>query len=278
MKEIEIELKFAADEYNNGIRNTDNADDSSPSDNSSGEDMSDNENKPTGSERYQPHPPSAPIPDNARRHRRHHLQVSKQSQEPTPPLQSSMSIDSSTLRSRNRHAQQQSESEADSPQADAYNATPTRRRSGIFQSLKLKKNKVPLPRPTSARKEGQDDERQQEKTRKSTSGTLKPARVGASPLTCRTPESSGGLSVFQSLLNLFSAGNLPSGKSEKSSANTPGYPPSTGSARKMSVMSRSSSMDNPYVSETNGSSQRKTGHCLWNLDFTPYNSPLIRIK
>jgi len=46
--------------------------------------------------------------------------------------------------------------------------------------------------------------------------------------------------------------------------------------RRASVMSRSSTFDNN--NNTNSQYQAKKQACLWNLDFTPYNSPLIRIK
>lgn len=49
--------------------------------------------------------------------------------------------------------------------------------------------------------------------------------------------------------------------------------------RRASVMSRSSTIDNDKMLMSNNSQyQAKKQACLWNLDFTPYNSPLIRIK
>ena len=76
------------------------------------------------------------------------------------------------------HEQQQSESELDSPiTADPYGSTSSLRRSGIFQSLRSKKDKIPLPRPSSARGRETDDEKQQRKSRRSFRGSLRPARV-----------------------------------------------------------------------------------------------------
>lgn len=53
--------------------------------------------------------------------------------------------------------------------------------------------------------------------------------------------------------------------------------------RRASVMSRSSTFDNDKIltsnnNHTNSQYQATKQACLWNLDFTPYNSPLIRIK
>ncbi|CAF1157119.1 unnamed protein product [Adineta ricciae] len=258
VKEVEIELKFINDIYNNDMRNTDNPYDSTPSDNSSNEDTSDNENKLNHLQRHKPHPPSEPISDDIRRRRRRgHQQLNQQSHEPTRhDLQASTSVDASVLHFRNRQFQQ-SESEMDSPQIDQYDSTKTRRRSGIFQSLKLKKNKIPLPRPSSAQREETDDDKQQRKNRKTTGGTLRPAR---------------------SLLSLFSAGNLPTGKTDKLPNNAANNSSSANSNRKLSVISRSASVDNPSTSEINDSLRNKNKPCLWNLDFTPYNSPIIRIK
>ena len=46
-----------------------------------------------------------------------------------------------------------------------------------------------------------------------------------------------------------------------------------GTGRRSSAISRSSS----FIDNTK-SSYRKKKPCMWNLDFTPYNSPIIRIK
>ncbi|CAF1000555.1 unnamed protein product [Adineta steineri] len=259
VKEIEIELKLPIDNYNNEIINPDNRYDSTPSDNSSNEDISDNENKASGSQRYQPHPPSMPIPEDSRRHRRHHAQINKPTQESVQHvLQTSKSVDPSMFNSKNRQLQQQqSESEMDNSQLEPYGSTKIRRRSGIFQSLKLKKNKIPLPRPSSAQREDPSDDKQQNKNRKTTGGTLRPAR---------------------SLLNLFSGGNIPSGKMDKSTTDLSRNSLSAGTGRKFSVVSRSSSIDNPQIPDLNTSFQNRKRPCMWNLDFSPYNSSLIRIK
>jgi len=49
---------------------------------------------------------------------------------------------------------------------------------------------------------------------------------------------------------------------------------SAGTARRPSVISRSSSI----IDNTKTSDRKKKRPCMWNLDFSPYNSPLIRIK
>ncbi len=179
MKEIEIELKLPIDNFSNEIINTDNQFDSTPSDDSSNEDMSDNENnKSAGLQRHQPHPPSVPISEDSRRRRRHRPQINTQTQESIQhTLPPSKSMETSALYFKNPRQSQQSENEMDGSQGDPYDSTASRRRSGIFQSLKLKKNKIPLPRPSSARGEESNDERQQKKNRKIIGGTLRPARV-----------------------------------------------------------------------------------------------------
>ncbi|CAF3109817.1 unnamed protein product [Rotaria sp. Silwood2] len=256
-KEVEIELKSSIDNFFNEISNTDNHLDSSLSDDSSNEDMSDNENKPSGLQRHEPRPPSAPMSEDTRRHRRRHHRISEQIPESSqygPQL--SKNMDSSAVRSKNRQ-QQQSENDTDSPQIDPYGSTTSLRRSGIFQSLKLKKDKIRLPRPSSARGGEPDDEKQQKKSRKSTGGTLRPAR---------------------SLLNLLSSGHSSSGKTDKSSTNLSRDSFSSDMKRRPSVISRSSSVDNAKISNANHSSRNKKRPCMWNLDFSPYNSSLIRIK
>jgi hypothetical protein len=177
VKEIEIELKSPNDNFSNEI-DTDNQLDSSPSDDSSNENMSDTENnKTSGLKKHQPHPPSAPISEDSLRNRHRRRRINQQTQESSSPtLYSSKSMDASILQSKTR-SQQQSESEIDSPQIDPYGSTTSLRRTGIFRSLKLKKDKIPLPRPSSAQGRETDDEKQQKKTRKSFRGTLRPARV-----------------------------------------------------------------------------------------------------
>ncbi len=176
VKEIEIELKLPIDKFLNEISNSDNQLDSSPSDDSSNEDMSDNEFKVSGLQKHQPRPPSAPISEDSLRYRQRRRRINQPTQESSPHiLQSSKSADSSILHFKARP--QQSESEMDSPQIDPYGSTTSLRRSGIFRSSKSKKNKIPLPRPSSAHGRETDDEKQQKKNRRSGGGTLRPARV-----------------------------------------------------------------------------------------------------
>jgi hypothetical protein len=149
---------------------------SSPSDDSSNEDISDNENKLSGSQRHQPHPPSAPISEDSRRRRRRHQPSNGLTQEsPQHVLQSSKSMDVSILHFKNRR--QQLDNEMDSPQADPYGSATSLRPSSFFQSLKPKRDKIPLPRPSSALGGVADDEKQQRKNRRSVGGTPRPARV-----------------------------------------------------------------------------------------------------
>lgn len=174
MKEIEIELKL----LNEMISYTDNQLDSSLSDDSSNENMSDNETKLSGLQKHQPHPPSAPISEDSLRNRQRRRRINQQAQDsPQPVLHSSKSMDGTILQSKSRsRQQQQSESELDSPLADPYGSTSSLRRSGIFQSLKLKKDKIPLPRTSSARGRDTDDEKQQQRKSRRSFG-LRPARV-----------------------------------------------------------------------------------------------------
>ncbi|CAF3715851.1 unnamed protein product [Rotaria sp. Silwood1] len=175
-KEVEIELKSSIDNFFNEISNTDNHLNSSLSDDSSNEDMSDNESKPSSLQRHEPRPPSAPISEHSRRHRRPHHRISEQISEFSQyGPQSSKTMDSSSS-IRSKKNQQQSENDTDSPHIDPYGSTTSLRRSGIFQSLKFKKDKIRLPRPFNER-EDPNDEKQQKKNRKSTGGTLRPARV-----------------------------------------------------------------------------------------------------
>ena len=140
--------------------------------------MSDNDKQisNSGLQKHQPHPPSAPISEDSLRNRQRRRRVNQLTQESNPPvLQSSKSMDATILHFKNRPPQ--SESEMDSPQIDPYGSTTSLRRSGIFQSLKMKKERLSLPRTSSARGRDTDDEKQQKKNRKSTGGTLRPARV-----------------------------------------------------------------------------------------------------
>ena len=179
-KEIEIELKTMLDPSLNELSNADNLPESSPSDDSSNEDTSDNDTPVSGGQKHQPHPPSAPISEDSLRNRHRRRRVNQLTQESSPyPLQSSISMDASVPPTKSRRSlqQQQSENEMDSPQVDTYGSTTSLRRSGIFRFSKSKKEKFSLPRPLSARGKETDEEKPQPKTRKSIGGTLRPARV-----------------------------------------------------------------------------------------------------
>lgn len=184
MKEVEIELKSSIDNFFNELCNTDNQFDSSLSDNSSNENMSDNENPVSSLKKIEPRPPTAPIPEDSRRHRRRHHRISEQTSELSQHgLQSANTMDNSSSQTKNRRKHQQQENETDNIQTDPYGSTHSLRRSGIFQTLKLKADKIRLPRPSSARGGDPDDEKQQKKNRKSASGALRPARVSDSTVT-----------------------------------------------------------------------------------------------
>ncbi|CAF4726396.1 unnamed protein product, partial [Rotaria socialis] len=71
----------------------------------------------------------------------------------------------------------------------------------------------------------------------------------------------------------FSTGNT-----DKSSTNLSRDSFSSGINRRPSVISRSSSVDNPKISNDHDKHRNKKATCMWNLDFSPYNSSLIRIK
>jgi hypothetical protein len=126
-------------------------------------------------QRYEPRPPSAPITEGSRRHRRRQHQLNEQTQESSNhALQLSKSIDTSMLQFKNQNQDQKySENELDSPQIDPYNSNTSLRRKNFFQSFKFKKDKVPLPRSSSAC----GDEKQNQKNRRSAGGSLRPARV-----------------------------------------------------------------------------------------------------
>ena len=131
--------------------------------------MSDNETKSSGLNKHQPRPPSAPMSEDSRRNRRIRRRINEQTQETSQPkLLSSISVDSPGLYFKNRQ-QQQSEN-------DPYGSTTSLRRGSFFRSSKSKKDKIPLPRPSSA--QGiRDDDKQQKKGRKSVSRSLRPARI-----------------------------------------------------------------------------------------------------
>lgn len=157
------------------LSNTDNQLVSSPSDDSSNEDTSDNEAKVSGSQKHQPHPPSAPISEDSLRNRHRRRRVNQPTQDSPPiPLQSSISMDASVPPTKSRLSLQRQQSENE---IDPYGSTTSLRRSGIFRFSKSKKEKFSLPRPSSARGRETDDEKPQPKARKSTGGTPRPARV-----------------------------------------------------------------------------------------------------
>ncbi|CAM2708910.1 unnamed protein product [Rotaria socialis] len=81
-----------------------------------------------------------------------------------------------------------------------------------------------------------------------------------------------------SLLNLLSPGTFSTGNTDKSSTNLSRDSFSSGINRRPSVISRSSSVDNPNISNDHDKHRNKKATCMWNLDFSPYNSSLIRIK
>ena len=151
------------------MSNTDNQLESSPSDDSSNEDTSDNEMKVSGFQKHQPHPPSAPISEDSLRNRHRRRRVNQ-----PIPLQSSISMDASVPPTKSRPSLQRQQSENE---IDPYGSTTSLRRSGIFRFGKSKKEKLALPRPSSARGRETDDEKPQPKARKSIGGTLRPARV-----------------------------------------------------------------------------------------------------
>ena len=139
----------------NGLSLLNNPLDSSLSDDRSDEEQSSNENKLPAKQKHEPRPPSAPPSEDNRRHRRRHRHQTVEEIE-----QSSKNTDSSSH-----------------PPIDPLNSHNSRRRNNIFQSFKSKKEKIPLPRPSSACME-RSDEKPDRKRRPSTSlGKLRPARV-----------------------------------------------------------------------------------------------------
>lgn len=89
-------------------------------------------------------------------------------------------------------------------------------------------------------------------------------------------------------MNLFTRGSSSSekiGQSLNLMQDSSNSTPKTRGARRSSIMSRSSvisqssSKENEKLpAQVNGQYRNKKQPCMWNLDFTPYNSPLIRIK
>ena len=95
---------------------------------------------------------------------RRHQQVNEQTDEST-----------NTPQKENR--KQYSDNELDDPSTDGLDSNVKTRRRSIFGSIKFKKDKVPLPRPSSACGIDQLDEKQHRKSRQSTNGSIRPARV-----------------------------------------------------------------------------------------------------
>ena len=157
--------------------NSDNRADSSLSDDSPNEDMSDNDHKLAGLQRYQPRPPSAPMSEDSRQNRRRHHRISKQTQETSQSeFQSSKNTNKPNIHSKYRQ-QRQLESEMDSSQIDPYGSTTSLRQSGTSQLSKAKTDKISLPRPSSALGKELDDDKQHKKRRNSMLKTVRPARV-----------------------------------------------------------------------------------------------------
>ena len=175
MKEVEIELKIPTDLMCENLETAENPLDSSSSDQLSDGEMSDNDDPSALPQRHKPHPPSAPISEESRRHRRRHHRISEPEQEPSPQiLRTFKSVDSSV-----KGRQPQSENEMDSPPANQYGSSSSLRRSGIFQSLRAKAEKINLPRPFSGRGKETDEEKQSKKLQRTPSTTLRPARVSS---------------------------------------------------------------------------------------------------
>jgi hypothetical protein len=159
------------------------------------------------------------------------------------------------------------------PSTDGLNSNVSTQRKNILNSFKFKKNKVPLPRPSSAGRIDQLDEKQHRKNRQTTNGTLRPARVNI--LFRKFKKIFFFPRIFnQSFINLLMRSHSSSGRQDSTSTtmnNTNG--------RRSSIISRSSSMENVKTSTSMKDQYRNEKQpCLWNLDFTPYHSPLIRMK
>lgn len=151
VKEIEIQLILPENFLINEMTNS-NKDqfDSSLSDDESKEDMISNKKR-------EPHPPSTPLADNNRRHRRR-LQQQQINQD-------------------NVQQEKQFDTDVEYSQPETFNPNGSFRRRSIFKSIKLKKDKIPLPRPSSASGNEPSDEKQQRKNQRISSGTLRPSRV-----------------------------------------------------------------------------------------------------
>lgn len=161
MKEIEIELKVPENPIFYEMTNSTNQLDSSLSDDPSKEDLViNNPSKQSSIQKHDPRPPSAPQSEANRHHHRrrhhHHQQSHEQNQE--------------IISQPHKPAESDLDGEPMDPNASF-------RRKSLFKSLKLKKDKIPLPRPSSASGNEQLDERQAGKNARIPSGTLRPSRV-----------------------------------------------------------------------------------------------------
>ncbi|CAF4592386.1 unnamed protein product [Rotaria sp. Silwood1] len=261
VKEIEIELKPSNDYFMNEALNNNNQLDSSSSDDSADEEYSNNTNRSSFIQRHEPYPSNVPIAEDNRRH--HHHRLHEQTKESSKHIfQSSKNMDDSIVDFKNRNQQTKySENEWNNSQIGFYNLNISSGRKSIFHSLKLKKDKTPLSRLSSADIGKDVDEKQNQKIRRLPSGTLRPAK---------------------SLLNLLTRGNSTSRKLGQSLNLQQDSSPSTaknGNSTRPSIISRSSYIENEQMSTFDNNQYRNRKQpCMWNLDFTPYNSPLIRIK
>lgn len=131
---------------------------SSSSEDSSNEDYSNNENKGSSTQRYEPRPPDMPISETSRRSRRHRPRFNESVQE--------------SLK-RNEYSQ----TELNQAMTDSFNGNISTRRRSIFHSLKLKKDKTFLPRPTSFDADQIVDEKQNRKGQRLPSAPLRSAKV-----------------------------------------------------------------------------------------------------
>ena len=167
VKEIEIELKSIDNFFSQISNNTDNQSQSSPSDDSSNENMSDNESVFPNTGKHQPRPPSAPMSEDTLRNPQRRRRINQTTQEHV--LQPSKSMDATIL-----HFKAKPQTETTS---EIYGSTSSLRRSGLLQSIKNQKNKFRLPRALSARGRETDEEKQARKSQKSSGTSLRPARV-----------------------------------------------------------------------------------------------------
>ncbi|CAF0726418.1 unnamed protein product [Adineta ricciae] len=136
----------------------------------------------------------------------------------------------------------------ESAQTNSTKTKLTFRRKSIFQSLKWSTTKISLPRQASV--DSNTSERRKNYQR-SVSKIFDPTK---------------------SFFNLIIGGN-------SSATNKQDLPSSPVDRRRSSVIRRLSCVDYTRRSTLSRIQYRKRKQpCLWNLDFTPYNSPLIRIK